>query len=126
MPDFTQISAIAHMCAIDGGACAGIDPGRAATASSGALWAIGTQTPGVGDATLGVTTRAALASSRFQVGPPFTFYDPETPPTVVDEKRPGHQPGFFDVAFGVVDEASNVPFPVSPLLRSSSSLVSRA
>ena len=76
--------------------------------SSGSLWKMGTQEPGVGDATLAVSLQANFPSSRYQVGPSFTFYDPETPPTVVDEQRSGYQPGFLDTAYGVVGMASNV------------------
>jgi hypothetical protein len=63
---------------------------------------------GVGDVTLGVTLRADVGLSRYQPGPVFTMYDPSRPPTVVDEQRAGYQPGFLDVAYGIVDVPTNV------------------
>lgn len=62
---------------------------------------------GVGDVTLGATLRDP-AGSQNQPGPPFTLYDPTRAPTVVDEGRATYQPGFLDVAYGIVDVASNV------------------
>lgn len=57
----------------------------------------------VGDATLGVTNLATTERqhSRFQLGPPFTFYDPSRGATVVDERIDGEQPGFIGPAYGV-------------------------
>ena len=50
----------------------------------------------VGDVTLGVTIKANQYNSRYQPGVPFTFYDPDRPPTVVDEVRASYQPGFLE------------------------------
>ena len=59
----------------------------------------------VGDATLGVTNLAMTErqNSRFQLGPPFTFFDPARGATVIDEGIDGEQPGFIGPAYGVAN-----------------------